>query len=222
MTRSHANSPPFNAGITGRQLDNIVNKSNDWNTNRNLREGAYINNYAASARERRRIHCHSAPSHTQSELKILSWRWGKKSSFPFSLAVSLALCFNPVSRSTAERLVQLTRSLLRSNSLRKSLVERAAFTRKLDNSSCSVRLWHLLFLNTIAYYFTSLSPGDGGSPPFHERKEKAFPDHCVVMSQETVSAAYCVISPNLTKLHFALLKKLLTGVMTIGQWALSG
>lgn len=68
---------------------------------------------------------------------------------------------------------------------------------------------HLLFLNTIAYYFTSLSPGDGGGPPFHERKEKAFPAHCVVMSQETVCAAHCVASPNPTKFHFALLQKLL-------------
>lgn len=68
---------------------------------------------------------------------------------------------------------------------------------------------HLLFLNTIAYYFTSLSPGDGGGPPFHEREEKAFPAHCVVMSQETVCAAHCIASPNPTKFHFALLQKLL-------------
>lgn len=72
---------------------------------------------------------------------------------------------------------------------------------------------HLLFLNTIVYYFTSLSPGDGDDPPFHERKEKAFPDYCVVMSQETVSAAHCVTSPNPTKFHFSLLQKLLCPVL---------
>lgn len=62
---------------------------------------ASMNNSAARARERWRIHCHSAPSHTRLELTNLSRRGQRKVlSFPFSLAVFTALRFNPANSST--------------------------------------------------------------------------------------------------------------------------
>lgn len=187
-----------------------------------------MNNSAASARDRWRIHCHSAPSHTRLELTILSRRWPKKSSF-FSFSTrrfyrSWTLRTAPRTARPAQPVPPRSHGWLpQSTSLRKSPINRAPFTRKPDNSACTVCVCHLLFLNTIVYYLTSLSPGDGGGPPFHERKEKAFPDHCVVMSQETVSAAHCVTSSNPTKFHFSSLEKLLWPVSRqLGNWHCAG
>lgn len=137
-------------------------------------------------------------------------KMGKVASFPFSLTFLSAFCFTPASRSAATPALSACprsdMSLLHTISPRRSPANWAPLTRKLESSACTVCVCHLLFLNTIVYYFPLLSPGDGGDPPFHERKEKAFPDHCVVMSQETHFAAHCVTSPNPTK---SVLKKLL-------------
>lgn len=192
----------------------------------NLREGAYINNYASRARQQENSSPQRPLPHA-ARTNDLVLRMGIEKFFLFLSA----LLFSPFFGLTpwanlrqkgstgSPRLPLFTQVAPANVSHRKSLLDWVPFTRKLENSACTVCVWHLLFLNTILYYFTSLSPGDGDEPPFHERKEKAFPNHCVVMSQETVTAAHCLASSNPTKFYFTRLKKLLWPVSwQLGNW----